>query len=60
MQFDKMTTTLQSALQSAQSLAIGRDHTAIHPIHLLAVLLNDESNRNVYEQAGADLKRRMR
>lgn len=57
MQFDKMTTTLQSALQSAQSLAIGRDHTAIHPIHLLAVLLNDESNRNVYEQAGADLKR---
>ncbi len=57
MQFDKMTTTLQSALQSAQSLAIGRDHTAIHPIHLLAILLNDESNRNVYEQAGADLKR---
>ena len=55
MQFDKLTTTLQNALQQAQSLAIGRDHTAIEPIHLLSVLLNDESNINIYEQAGANI-----
>lgn len=50
-----MTSSLQSALQKAQSLAIGRDHTTIYPIHLLAVLLDDESNRHIYEQAGANL-----
>lgn len=55
MQFDKMTTTLQSAIQQSQSLAIGRDNTAIEPVHLLSVLLNDESNINIYEQAGADI-----
>ena len=55
MQFDKLTTTLQNTLQQAQSLAIGRDHTAIEPIHLLSVLLNDESNINIYEQAGANI-----
>ncbi|ELA09728.1 ATPase [Moraxella macacae 0408225] len=55
MQFDKMTTTLQSAIQQAQSLAIGKDNTAIEPVHLLSVLLNDASNLNIYEQAGANI-----
>ena len=55
MQFDKFTNALQSAVQQAQTLAVTRDHTAIEPIHLLSVLLNEPSNANVYEQAGANL-----
>ena len=55
MQFDKFTNALQNAVQQAQTLAVTRDHTAIEPIHLLSVLLNEPSNANVYEQAGADL-----
>ncbi|MFW2177244.1 MULTISPECIES: ATP-dependent chaperone ClpB [unclassified Moraxella] len=55
MQFDKFTNALQSAVQQAQSLAVGRDNTSIEPIHLLSILLGDESNANIYEQAGANL-----
>ena len=55
MQFDKFTNALQNALQQAQTLAVTRDHTAIEPIHLVSVLLNEPSNANVYEQAGANL-----
>ena len=55
MQFDKFTNALQSAVQQAQSLAVGRDNTAIEPVHLLSVLLNDDSNINIYEQAGANV-----
>ena len=55
MQFDKFTNALQNAVQQAQTLAVTRDHTAIEPIHLLSVLLNEPSNVNVYEQAGANL-----
>lgn len=57
MQFDKFTNALQNALQQAQTLAVTRDHTAIEPIHLLSVLLNEPSNANVYEQAGANLNK---
>lgn len=55
MQFDKFTNALQNAVQQAQTLAVTRDHTAIEPIHLVSVLLNEPSNANVYEQAGANL-----
>lgn len=55
MQFDKFTNALQNAVQQAQTLTVTRDHTAIEPIHLLSVLLNEPSNANVYEQAGANL-----
>ena len=55
MQFDKFTNALQNAVQQAQTLAVTLDHTAIEPIHLLSVLLNEPSNANVYEQAGANL-----
>ncbi len=55
MQFDKFTNALQNAVQQAQTLAVTRDHTAIEPIHLLSVLLNEPSNAHVYEQAGANL-----
>ena len=55
MQFDKFTNALQSALQQAQTLAVTRDHTAIEPIHLLSILLDEPSNANIFEQAGANL-----
>lgn len=55
MQFDKFTQKLQSTLQTAQSLAIGKDHTAIEPVHILSVLLDDTSVSSIFEQAGANL-----
>ncbi|GAF60354.1 ClpB protein [Psychrobacter sp. JCM 18903] len=55
MRFEKFTQKLQSAIQEAQSLALGRDHTGIDPVHLLAVLLQDESNLSICQQAGASI-----
>jgi ATP-dependent Clp protease ATP-binding subunit ClpB len=42
MRFDKFTTRLQEALAEAQSMALGHDHQAIEPQHLLAALLAQE------------------
>ena len=42
MRFDKFTTQLQSAVAEAQSLAVGRDHQQIEPVHLLLALLGQE------------------
>jgi ATP-dependent Clp protease ATP-binding subunit ClpB len=42
MRFDKLTTRFQQALSDAQSLAVGRSHTAIEPVHLLYALINGE------------------
>lgn len=39
---DKMTSRLQEAIGDAQSLAIGRDHTALEPLHLFAVMLEQK------------------
>ena len=55
MRFEKFTQKLQSALSDAQSLALGRDHTGIDPVHLLAALLQDESNVSICQQAGASI-----
>ena len=55
MRFEKFTQKLQSAIQEAQSLALGRDHTGVDPVHLLAVLLQDESNIAICQQAGASI-----
>ncbi|MCC3344138.1 ATP-dependent chaperone ClpB [Psychrobacter sanguinis] len=55
MRFEKFTQKLQAALQQAQSLAIGRDHTSISPIHIMAALLEDESNISICQQAGASI-----
>ena len=55
MRFEKFTQKLQSAIQEAQSLALGRDHTGIDPVHLLTVLLQDESNLSICQQAGASI-----
>ena len=42
MRMDKFTSRLQSALSDAQSLAIGRDHQFIEPLHLMMALLNQD------------------
>nr|WP_210424637.1 ATP-dependent chaperone ClpB [Marichromatium bheemlicum] len=39
---DKLTSKFQLALADAQSLAIGRDHQFIEPVHLLIALLDQE------------------
>jgi ATP-dependent Clp protease ATP-binding subunit ClpB len=45
MRMDKLTPPLQQALADAQSMAVGRDHQFIEPVHLLAALV--ESSRTV-------------
>ncbi|WP_372741220.1 ATP-dependent chaperone ClpB [Neptunomonas sp.] len=54
---DKFTSKLQDALGEAQSLAVGKDHNHIEPIHLLAAFLQqqDSSVRPLLSQAGAAL-----
>ncbi len=42
MRMDKFTSRLQSALSDAQSLAIGRDHQFIEPLHLMMALLDQD------------------
>ncbi len=57
MRMDKLTTTFQAALQDAQSLAVGRDHQFIEPVHLMSALL-EQKGRGVgalLNKAGANL-----
>jgi ATP-dependent Clp protease ATP-binding subunit ClpB len=42
MRMDKLTTKFQMALADAQSLAIGRDHQFIEPVHLMTAMLDQE------------------
>ena len=57
MRMDKLTNQLQSALADAQSLAVGKDHNYIEPVHLLSALLEHTggSTRPLLQKAGADL-----
>ena len=57
MRMDKLTTKLQVALSDAQSLAVGRDHQFIEPVHLLTALLDQDggSVRHLLAQAGVKL-----
>lgn len=54
---DKFTAKLQEALADAQSLAVGRDHNYIEPMHLLSALLDQQqgSTPQLLAQAGADI-----
>ena len=56
MRFDKLTTRFQQALADAQSLAVGRDHPAIEPVHLMWALLNQDggSTQPLLLQAGVN------
>ncbi len=42
MRMDKLTSKFQLALADAQSLAVGRDHQFIEPVHLMAALLDQD------------------
>lgn len=57
MRQDRLTTQLQNALGEAQSLAVGRDHTAIESLHLIHALLNQQGGavRPMLGQAGFDV-----
>ncbi len=54
MRTDKLTTKFQAALSDAQSLAVGKDHQFIEPIHLMLALLDQEggSIRHLLTLAG--------
>lgn len=57
MRMDKLTSRFQQALQDAQSLAVGRDHSVIEPVHLMAALLDQSggSTRPLLAQAGVNV-----
>ena len=57
MRMDKLTSRFQQALQDAQSLALGRDHSVIEPVHLMAALLDQSggSTRPLLAQAGVNV-----
>ena len=42
MRMDKLTSKFQLALGDAQSLAVGRDHPTIEPLHLMAAFLDQD------------------
>jgi ATP-dependent Clp protease ATP-binding subunit ClpB len=44
MRADKLTSKFQAALSDAQSLAVGRDHGYIEPVHLMAALLEQDGS----------------
>ncbi len=57
MRIDKLTNKFQAALADAQSLAVGRGHAAIEPIHVLSALLNQDGSlaTHIFRNAGADV-----
>ncbi|OOE76776.1 ATP-dependent chaperone ClpB [Salinivibrio sp. ML198] len=44
MRLDRFTSKFQIAISDAQSLALGRDHQYIEPVHLMTALLNQDSS----------------
>ena len=57
MRMEKLTTKFHAALAEAQSLAVGRDHQFIEPLHLLVALLDQEggSARFILGNAGVNI-----
>ncbi|RBW48210.1 ATP-dependent chaperone ClpB [Marinobacter sp. F3R11] len=56
MRIDKLTSLLQTALADAQSLAVGKDHNFIEPLHLMQAMLDQQGSsiKPLLKQAGAD------
>ncbi len=54
---DRFTTKFQMALADAQSLAVGRDHQMIEPVHLMTALLDQDAGtvRGVLTKAGVNV-----
>ena len=57
MRADKLTSRFQTALADAQSLAVGRDHNLIEPVHVMVALLDQQggSTRPLLAQAGVNV-----
>jgi ATP-dependent Clp protease ATP-binding subunit ClpB len=57
MRMDKLTAHFTQALQDAQSLALGRDHPAIEPLHLMSALLGQQggSTLPLLQNAGVNV-----
>jgi len=56
MRQDKLTTKFQMAIADAQSLAVGRDHQMIEPVHLMAALLDQEGGvGQLFSRAGVNI-----
>lgn len=57
MRMDKLTSKFQAALADAQSLALGKDHQFIEPIHLMLALVDQEggSIKPLLGQLGVNL-----
>jgi len=57
MRMDKLTSKFQIALAEAQSLAVGRDHQFIEPLHLMAALLDQDGGtvRPLLSKAGVNV-----
>ena len=56
MRIDRLTSKLQVALSDAQSLAVGRDHNQIEPVHLMLALVDQQqgSIKPLLRQVGFD------
>ncbi len=56
MRLDRFTSKFQLAIAEAQSMALGRDHQFIEPIHLLFALLNQEggSTKDLFSKMGVN------
>src|ERR671912_386321 len=54
MRMDKLTSKFQLALADAQSLAVGRDHQYIEPLHVMDALLDSQGGtvRHLLDKAG--------
>jgi ATP-dependent Clp protease ATP-binding subunit ClpB len=58
MRLDKFTQSFQESIADAQSLALGRDHQFIEPVHLMMALLNQNGNSVIplLKSAGIDVR----
>ena len=56
MRMEKLTSKFQMALADAQSLAVGRDHNYIEPVHVMVALLDQEGGtvRHLLTQANVN------
>ncbi|MEH6469626.1 MAG: ATP-dependent chaperone ClpB [Halopseudomonas sp.] len=59
MRLDRLTSKLQEAISEAQSLAVGKDHSVIEPVHLTYKLLEQKggSIKSLLAQAGFDVQK---
>jgi ATP-dependent Clp protease ATP-binding subunit ClpB len=59
MRMDRLTSRLQASIADAHSLALGRDHNYVQPVHLLSVLLQEKGGvaPQMLSRADIDVRR---